>query len=64
MIKLGFVYILAGLVFAAYALLSARDQTNPRRWRNALFGACWPPASWPGTISVIWAMACWFWSWR
>lgn len=37
MIKLGFVYLLAGLVFAAYALLSARDQTNPRRWRNALF---------------------------
>ena len=37
MIKLDVVYNLAGLVFAAYALLSARDATNPRRGRNALF---------------------------
>ena len=32
MIGLGFVYLVAGAVFAAYALLSAAD----RRWRNAL----------------------------
>ncbi len=37
MIKLSVVYVLAGLVFAAYAALSAADQANPKRWRNALF---------------------------
>lgn len=37
MIKLSVVYVLAGLVFAAYAVLSAGDQSNPRRWRNATF---------------------------
>ena len=31
MIKLGVVYLLAGLVFAAFAVLSARDATNPKR---------------------------------
>ena len=37
MIKLSAVYIVAGLLFAAYAVLSAADRTNPKRWRNALF---------------------------
>ncbi|HQT52700.1 MAG TPA: DUF979 family protein, partial [Phenylobacterium sp.] len=37
MIKLGFVYLLAGLVFAAFAMLSARDATNPKRWMNTGF---------------------------
>jgi uncharacterized membrane protein len=37
MIKLSLVYLLAGLVFAAYALLSARDTDNPKRWRNGAF---------------------------
>ncbi len=37
MIKLSFVFIVAGLIFAAYAVLSALDKTNPKRWRNALF---------------------------
>ncbi len=37
MIRLGAVYILAGLIFAAVAVLSARDSTNQRRWRNAAF---------------------------
>jgi uncharacterized membrane protein len=31
------VYILAGLVFAGFAVMSLRDAANPRRWRNALF---------------------------
>ena len=31
MIGLGHVYVLAGLVFAASAVLSARDATNPKR---------------------------------
>jgi len=36
-IKLGVVYLLAGLVFAAFALLSATDKANPKRFGNALF---------------------------
>ena len=37
MIGLGFVYGLAGLMFAAFAALSAADRANPRRWGNAAF---------------------------
>ena len=37
MIRLTAVYILAGLIFAAVAVLSAGDRTNPRRIRNAAF---------------------------
>jgi uncharacterized membrane protein len=37
MITLGWVYVLAGLVFAAFAVLSARDAANPKRWRNTTF---------------------------
>jgi uncharacterized membrane protein len=36
-ITLKFVYVLAGLMFAAFAVLSALDGTNARRWRNTLF---------------------------
>ena len=39
MIGLTQVYILAGLVFAASALLSARDASNAKRWVNAGFWA-------------------------
>lgn len=39
MIKLGAVYLLAGLVFAAFALLSALDRNNSKRFGNALFWA-------------------------
>lgn len=37
MIGIGPVYILAGLVFGAFALLSAGDRSNQRRWLNAAF---------------------------
>lgn len=37
MIKLGVVYILIGLMFAAFAILSATDARNPRRFGNAAF---------------------------
>jgi uncharacterized membrane protein len=37
MITLGALYLLAGAMFAAFALLSARDAANPRRHANALF---------------------------
>jgi uncharacterized membrane protein len=36
-IGLGFVYALAGLMFAAVAALSALDRANPKRWGNAAF---------------------------
>ena len=39
MIGLPQVYIFAGLVFAAFALQSARDASNPKRWGNAAFWA-------------------------
>jgi len=37
MIALAHLYILGGLFFAAITVLSARDATNARRWRNAAF---------------------------
>lgn len=37
MIGLGFVYALAGLMFAAIAVLGAGDRANPRRWGAAAF---------------------------
>lgn len=39
MIKLGAVYLLAGLVFAAFAVLSAMDRNNGKRVGNAAFWA-------------------------
>ncbi len=37
MIRVGAVYILAGLMFAAFAVLSALDRKNGKRFGNALF---------------------------
>jgi len=37
MIKLGAVYLLAGFVFGAFAVLSALDRNNPKRLGNATF---------------------------
>ena len=37
MIDLHWLYVLAGAVFAGFAIGSARDETNPKRWGNAAF---------------------------
>jgi uncharacterized membrane protein len=37
MIGVGAVYVLTGLMFAGVAILSARDRTNAKRWRNTAF---------------------------
>ncbi len=37
MIKLAFVYVLAGLMFAGFSLLSALDSSNTKRFGNAAF---------------------------
>ena len=37
MIRLGFVYLLAGLMFASFAVFSALDRRNAKRFGNALF---------------------------
>jgi uncharacterized membrane protein len=37
MIKLGFVYVLAGLMYAAFAIFSINDRANRKRLGNALF---------------------------
>jgi uncharacterized membrane protein len=39
MITLQWLYVLTGAIFAAFALLSARDATNRKRWGNAAFWA-------------------------
>jgi uncharacterized membrane protein len=39
MIGLAQVYLLAGMTFAVFALLSARDASNPKRFANAAFWA-------------------------
>ncbi len=37
MINLHWLYIVAGVIFAGFALGSARDETNPKRWGNTAF---------------------------
>ena len=37
MITLGHVYLLAGIVFALFALLGLYDRSNPKRFGNAAF---------------------------
>lgn len=39
MIKLGFVYVLAGLMFTGFAIFSALDRNNRKRFGNAAFWA-------------------------
>ena len=39
MIVLGHVYLLAGIVFALFALLGLYDRSNPKRFDGKLY--CW-----------------------
>ena len=48
MIDLHWLYILAGLVFAGFALGSARDETNPKRWGNVAFWGLLAVSFWFG----------------
>jgi uncharacterized membrane protein len=48
MINLHWLYIFAGAVFAAFALGSARDETNPKRWGNAAFWLLLAASFWFG----------------
>jgi uncharacterized membrane protein len=48
MIDLHWLYILAGAIFASFALSSARDRTNPKRWGNAAFWIVLTASFWFG----------------
>jgi len=62
MITLEHVYILTGLMGAAFTVLSARDRSNPKRWGNAAFWGVlslsflcgsWLPDFWNGVIVIV-----------
>jgi uncharacterized membrane protein len=48
MIDLHWLYLLAGAIFAAFAIGSARDGTNPKRWGNAAFWGLVATSFWLG----------------
>ena len=50
MINLHWLYVLAGAVFAGFALGSARDETNPKRWGNAAFWLLLTVSFWFGDL--------------
>src|SRR5207248_4139439 len=50
MINLHWLYVLAGAVFAGFAIGSARDDTNAKRWGNAAFWALLTVSFWFGNF--------------
>src|SRR5438445_13894884 len=48
MINLHWLYVLAGVVFASFAVSSARDGTNPKRWGNVAFWGLLAVSFWFG----------------
>ena len=48
MINLHWLYVLAGAIFASFALSSARDGMNPKRWGNAAFWSLVTISFWLG----------------
>jgi uncharacterized membrane protein len=49
-INLHWLYILAGAIFASFALSSARDCANPKRWGNAAFWGLLATSFWFGDL--------------
>jgi uncharacterized membrane protein len=47
-INLHWLYILAGAAFASFAISSARDATNPKRWGNSAFWSLLAASFWFG----------------
>ena len=50
MINLHWLYVLAGAVFASFAISSARDATNPKRWGNTAFWSLLTASFWFGDL--------------
>ncbi|HET8534225.1 MAG TPA: DUF979 domain-containing protein [Sphingomicrobium sp.] len=50
MITLQWLYVLTGAMFAAFAVLSFRDRTNPKRFGNGLFWALVATSFWFGDL--------------
>ena len=50
MIDYQWLYALAGTVFAGFAIGSARDETNPKRWGNAAFWLLVAVSFWFGDL--------------
>jgi uncharacterized membrane protein len=50
MITLQWLYVLTGAMFAAFAVLSFRDRTNPKRFGNGLFWALVAASFWFGDL--------------
>ena len=50
MINMHWLYILAGAVFASFAVSSARDASNPKRWGNAAFWLLVAVSFWFGDL--------------
>jgi uncharacterized membrane protein len=50
MITLHWLYVLAGAVFASFAIGSARDTTNPKRWGNTAFWSLLAVSFWFGDL--------------
>jgi uncharacterized membrane protein len=50
MIGIYWLYVLAGAMFAAFAICSAGDRTNPKRWANAAFWGLLAASFWLGKI--------------
>ncbi|HZC37607.1 MAG TPA: DUF979 domain-containing protein [Sphingomicrobium sp.] len=48
MINLHWLYLLVGAMFAAFAISSARDRTNTKRWGNAIFWGLLAVSFWFG----------------
>ncbi|MQQ99971.1 DUF979 domain-containing protein [Glaciimonas soli] len=58
MIKLEYLYILTGIVFATYALINLFDKTNPKRIKNFLFWGVYAVTLMFGSLIPSFLMGC------